>query len=113
MDEAHCKPVDLMITSIPVPPCCIRPTVAMSHGLKSEDDLTAQMSDIIWRNQEIRRLIDQGVDSSKLNNEWFHLQCSVAQYFNSETPGLPKEMAVSKKIRALNQRLKGKQGRFR
>jgi DNA-directed RNA polymerase beta' subunit len=34
-----------------VPPSCIRPTVAMSHGLKNEDDLTAKISEIIERNR--------------------------------------------------------------
>ena len=73
MNENFCKPLDLMITSFPVPPSCIRPTVAMQHGLKSEDDLTAQMSDIIWRNNEIKRQIESGVELSKLSNEWFNL----------------------------------------
>ncbi len=51
MDVEFCKPVDLLITCIPVPPSCIRPTVAMSHGLKNEDDLTAKISEIIERNK--------------------------------------------------------------
>ena len=41
------------------------------------------------------------------------LQCTVAQYLNSDTPGLPISMSSGKGIRALNQRLKGKHGRFR
>lgn len=51
MDAEFCKPIDLLITCIPVPPSCIRPTVAMSHGLKNEDDLTAKISEIIERNK--------------------------------------------------------------
>lgn len=45
--------------------------------------------------------------------EWYYLQCLVALYLNSETPGLPKDFNSQKGIRAFNQRLKGKQGRFR
>ena len=50
MDTKMCRPLDMMITSNPVPPACIRPTVAMAHGLKNEDDLTIKMAEIIERN---------------------------------------------------------------
>jgi len=51
MDSELCKPIDMMITSVPAPPSCIRPTVAVSHGLKNEDDLTMKIAEIIVRNQ--------------------------------------------------------------
>jgi DNA-directed RNA polymerase III subunit RPC1 len=38
---------------------------------------------------------------------------TVTQYFNSDAPGLPKNLLGSKSIRSFSQRLKGKQGRFR
>ena len=44
--------------------------------------------------------------------QWDFLQVSVAIYINSETPGIPIQMA-QKPIRGFCQRLKGKQGRFR
>lgn len=47
MKKELCRPVDFMITSIPVPPSCIRPSVAMQFGLKNEDDLTCKISEII------------------------------------------------------------------
>ena len=40
MDPALCKPVDLLLTRIPCPPVCIRPSVAVSSTVKNEDDLT-------------------------------------------------------------------------
>jgi DNA-directed RNA polymerase beta' subunit len=43
MKKELCRPVDYMIMTIPVPPACIRPTVAMNFGLKNEDDLTRKM----------------------------------------------------------------------
>ena len=113
MNSAYCKPKDLMITSIPVPPSCLRPTVQMMHGMRNEDDLTAKMSEIIVRNNELERVINEGEDPQRVMTDWYNLQCSVAQYFNSDVPGLPFEMSRQKKIRAFHQRLKGKEGRFR
>ena len=93
MNVAHCRPKDLMITSIPVPPSCLRPTVQMMHGMRNEDDLTAKMSEIIVRNNELERVINEGEDPTRVMTDWYNLQCSVAQYFNSDVPGLPFEMS--------------------
>jgi len=89
MDSNMCKPLDLIITTIPVPPSCIRPTVAVSHGLKNEDDLTMKLIEIIDRNKIIRHCIQDGEEQHKLMDEWYFLQCAYAQYLNSDTPGLP------------------------
>lgn len=40
MSSGLCKPVDLLITHVPAPPVCIRPSVAVSATVKNEDDLT-------------------------------------------------------------------------
>lgn len=92
MDAAICKPVDMMITCIPAPPSCIRPTVAMSHGLKNEDDLTITLAEIIERNKQIRQSIMEGLEPQKLMEDWYHLQCTVAIYLNSDAPGMPIQM---------------------
>jgi DNA-directed RNA polymerase III subunit RPC1 len=42
MKQGLCKPLDLLITHIPAPPVCIRPSVA-TDGEKSEDDLTVKL----------------------------------------------------------------------
>jgi len=49
MDSNVCKPEDLIFTSIPVPPNCIRPTV-LQGDRKNEDDLTAKICKILKRN---------------------------------------------------------------
>jgi DNA-directed RNA polymerase beta' subunit len=78
MDLNLCKPVDLLITCIPAPPSCIRPTVAVSHGMKNEDDLTMKLAEIIERNKLIRQGIEDGLEPYKLMEEWYLLQCTVA-----------------------------------
>lgn len=44
---------------------------------------------------------------------WDYLQIQCALYINSETSGIPLNMAPKKPARCFYQRLKGKQGRFR
>ena len=73
MDSEMCKPIDMMITAVPTPPSCIRPTVAVSHGLKNEDDLTMKIAEIIVRNQQIRQGIADGLEPSKLMEDWYLL----------------------------------------
>ena len=50
MDSEMTKPCDLILTCIPAPPSCIRPTVLVTHGLKNEDDLTIKIAEIVQRN---------------------------------------------------------------
>eukprot|EP00826_Nyctotherus_ovalis_P051880 TRINITY_DN6511_c0_g1_i3.p1 TRINITY_DN6511_c0_g1~~TRINITY_DN6511_c0_g1_i3.p1 ORF type:complete len:1080 (+),score=294.21 TRINITY_DN6511_c0_g1_i3:96-3335(+) len=71
------------------------------------------MGEIIQLNDIVKIDIQQGLPVNKLMEDWSLLQYTVAQYINSETPGLPLNLLGNKSIRALCQRLKGKQGRFR
>jgi DNA-directed RNA polymerase III subunit RPC1 len=73
MDSELCKPVDMIVTSIPVPPSCIRPTVQVSHGMKNEDDLTVKLAEIVERNKLVRSGIEDGMETHKLMEEWFLL----------------------------------------
>lgn len=60
MDKDICKPVDLLITHIPVPPSCIRPSVAVSQGTSNEDDLTIKLVEILQLNSNIKMSIQEG-----------------------------------------------------
>lgn len=113
MDPKVCKPVDMIITQIPVPPVPIRPTVVVSSSETNEDDLTIKLQQILTLNSHIKNGIQQGLAPKNLFADWNLLQYTVAQYFNSETPGLPLNELGNKQIRSFSQRLKGKHGRFR
>lgn len=54
MDQNLSKPIDMLITQIPVPPVCIRPSVAVSSTTSNEDDLTVKMAEIIQLNNLIK-----------------------------------------------------------
>lgn len=109
------RPELLLWTHIPVPPACIRPSVAMAQeGGSNEDDLTIKLSEIIYTNQIIKDALERGVTVSMLMEDWDFLQLQCAMYINSELPGVPLALQTpGKPIRGLCQRLKGKMGRFR
>jgi len=113
MKSGVSHPRDLILSHVPVPPVCIRPSVQVSQGVTNEDDLTVKLQEVIQLNSMIRTSLEEGVPLLKIKQEWEYLQAVLAQYINSETSGLPPSLSQGKAIRALCQRLKGKHGRFR
>ncbi|MCP9257334.1 DNA-directed RNA polymerase III subunit RPC1 [Dirofilaria immitis] len=92
-------PSDVILTRIPVPPCCIRPSVVSEvKSGTTEDDITMKLSEIM--------LINDVIEKHKKK-----VQCAL--YINSELSGLPPDMQPKRATRGFTQRLKGKQGRFR
>ena len=108
------RPQDLLITQLPVPPACIRPSVSVGVSGSNEDDLSVKLGDIVFINNVIAASISKGASVSNIVENWDFLQQQVAMYINADLPGFPRQLGgVSKPIRSLIQRLKGKQGRFR
>jgi DNA-directed RNA polymerase III subunit RPC1 len=115
LNLGNTRPQDMIVTSIPVPPVCIRPSVPVSGGTggTNEDDLTVKMGDIVHINNFMKGMLDgNGAVMNYVENAEFFQQ-QIAMYVNADLPGFPKTAHPTKKIRALVQRLKGKQGRFR
>jgi DNA-directed RNA polymerase III subunit RPC1 len=75
--------------------------------------LTVKLAEIIQINNLIKISIEEGLPTNKLIEDWNLMQYTIAQYFNSEAPGLPLNLLGTKQIRGMSQRLKGKHGRFR
>jgi DNA-directed RNA polymerase III subunit RPC1 len=109
------RPELFLWTHIPVPPACIRPSVAMTlEGGSNEDDLTIKLSEIVYTNFIIKDALEKGATVQMLMEDWDFLQLQCAMYINSELPGVPLALQnPGKPIRGLCQRLKGKMGRFR
>lgn len=110
MDPLICRPENLILTHLLIPPAIIRPTVNMDSQLTNEDDLTARLSEIILANQSIHNEVTKGTPISQIMEQWDYLQSQVALFINSEAPGIEKS---GKELRGIAQRLKGKTGRFR
>ena len=112
MNPLHGSPKDMILTRVPVPPVCIRPTVV--NDLKSgtnEDDLTIKLTHIISLNAEISK---HGISNvkRKMIEDWDLLQLHCALYVDSQL-SLPLNIKPKESSRGIIQRLKGKQGRFR
>ncbi|XP_061721966.1 DNA-directed RNA polymerase III subunit RPC1 [Cydia pomonella] len=114
MNAKISRPEDLILTRLPVPPLCIRPSVVSDiKAGTNEDDLTMKQSEILLINDVIARHIASGGKSELVQEDWDYLQLHAALYINSEMSGIPLSMQPKKPGRGLVQRLKGKQGRFR
>ncbi|KAL3989412.1 RNA polymerase Rpb1 domain 5 family protein [Acanthocheilonema viteae] len=107
-------PSDVILTRIPVPPCCIRPSVVSEvKSGTTEDDITMKLSEIMLINDVIEKHKKEGSPTKTISETWDHLQVQCALYINSELSGLPPDMQPKRATRGFTQRLKGKQGRFR
>jgi DNA-directed RNA polymerase III subunit RPC1 len=104
------KPERLLITSLPVPPVCLRPSVRMGDST-NEDDLTTTISEIVAYNTILRKHLEEGSFAKQVQEAWKFLQDKCSLFINSEASGL--DLPKGRPIRSLCTRLKGKEGRFR
>ncbi len=108
------KPEWFITSVLPVPPITVRPSITLESGVKSEDDLTHKLVDIIRVNLRLNDNIDAGAPQLIIEDLWDLLQYHVTTYYNNNTAGVPPAKHRSgRALRTLVQRLKGKKGRFR
>jgi len=108
------RPEWMILTVLLVPPVCVRPSITLDSGVRSEDDLTHKLVDIIRINQRLRENIEAGAPQLIVEDLWELLQYHITTYFNNEVSGIPPARHRSgRALRTLAQRLKGKEGRFR
>ncbi|MFH1588169.1 MAG: DNA-directed RNA polymerase subunit A' [Candidatus Diapherotrites archaeon] len=108
------RPEWFVLTALPVPPINIRPSITLDNGIKSEDDLTHKLVDIIRINIRLKDNIEAGAPQLIIEDLWDLLQYHVTTYFNNNTAGVPPAKHRSgRAIRTIVQRLQGKKGRFR
>src|SRR5687767_13836460 len=114
MNAENGHPSHLLLTRIPVPPVCIRPSVVSdTKAGTQEDDITMKLTEILFLNEVIRKHRAEGAKVQLLSEDWDLLQIQCALYINSEISGIPHNIQVKKFTRSFTQRLKGKHGRFR
>ncbi|MDD1766388.1 MAG: DNA-directed RNA polymerase subunit A', partial [Candidatus Methanomethyliaceae archaeon] len=114
LDPALARPEWKILTVLPVPPSSVRPSITLESGVRSEDDLTHKLVDIIRINERLKENIDAGAPQLIIEDLWELLQYHVTTYFDNETSGIPPARHRSgRPLRTIAQRLKGKEGRFR
>ena len=108
------RPEWAVLQVLPVPPVYVRPSITLESGIRSEDDLTHKLVDIIRINHRVRENIDAGAPALIVQDLSELLQYHVTTYFNNESSGIPPARHRSgRALKTLSQRLKGKEGRFR
>ncbi len=112
--QERIRPEWFIVNVLPVPPITIRPSITLESGIKSEDDLTHKLVDIIRINLRLKDNIDAGAPQLIIEDLWDLLQYHVTTYIDNNTAGVPPAKHRSgRALRTLVQRLKGKKGRFR
>lgn len=113
-DPEVMRPEWAILTVLPVPPLCVRPSITLESGLRSEDDLTHKLVDILRINQRLKESIDMGAPTLIIEDLSELLQYHITTYFDNETSGIPPARHRSgRMLKTIAQRLKGKEGRFR
>lgn len=64
LSEQYARPDWMILTVMPVPPPAVRPSIAVDGGaMRSEDDLTYKLFDIIKASANVRRCEQDGAPS--------------------------------------------------
>ena len=114
MNPKAARPEWAVLQVMPVPPVSVRPSITLESGIRSEDDLTHKLVDIIRINQKLSEALESGVPINIIQELHELLQYHVTTYFDNEVSGLPPARHRSgRALKTLCQRLKGKEGRFR
>lgn len=108
------RPEWFILQALPVPPVTVRPSIILESGIRSEDDLTHKMVDIIRVNQRLKESKEAGTPPLIVQDLVDLLQYHCTTYFDNEVSGIPQAHHRSgRPLKTLTQRLKGKEGRFR
>ena len=113
-DPITARPEWFILQALPVPPVTVRPSIILETGIRSEDDLTHKMVDIIRVNQRLKESKEAGTPPLIVQDLVDLLQYHTTTYFDNEVSGIPQAHHRSgRPLKTLTQRLKGKEGRFR
>ena len=113
-DPKTARPEWFILQALPVPPVTVRPSIILETGIRSEDDLTHKLVDIIRVNQRLKESKEAGTPPLIVQDLIDLLQYHSTTYFDNEVSGIPQAHHRSgRPLKTLTQRLKGKEGRFR
>ncbi len=114
LDPDYSRPEWMIISILAVPPITIRPSITLENGQRSEDDLTHKLTDIVRTNQRLAENIRSGAPEIIIDELWDLLQYHVTTFISNGSAQVPVARHKSnKKLKTLEDRIKGKEGRFR
>jgi DNA-directed RNA polymerase subunit A' len=110
----NARPEWFIMTVLPIPPITLHPSITLESGIKSEDDLTYKLIDMIITNNRLKDNINAGTPQLIIEDLWNLLQYNVTTYFNNNSSGVPPAKHRSGRVlKTLIQRIKGKSGIIR
>ncbi|OQV11983.1 DNA-directed RNA polymerase II subunit RPB1 [Hypsibius exemplaris] len=113
-DPKYARPDWMIITVFPVPPLQVRPSVTVMGSMRSQDDLTYKLAEIVKTNNQLKRNEASGAAAHVIAEDTKMLQYHVSTFVDNAIPGLPQAMQKSgRPLKSVKQRLKGKEGRIR
>jgi len=109
-----CRPEWLICSVFPVPPPSMRPTVKQGDSQRMDDDLTHKLSEIVKYNNSLKSKINS-FSRKEIINDWYNMVVyHIITYIDNEQQGISQATHRSgRPIKAIRQRLKGKEGRLR
>jgi len=112
--DTWCRPEWLICSVLPVPPPSVRPSVKQGDSQRMDDDITHKLCDIVKCNNTLRQKIEVN-NRPEVINDWIKvLQYHIATLVDNELPGVAQSVHRSgRPLKAIRQRLKGKEGRIR
>lgn len=114
LDPDYSRPEWMIMSLLPVPPITIRPSITLENGQSSVDDLTHKLTDIVRTNQRLAENIKSGAPEIIIDELWDLLQYHITTFISNGTAQVPVARHKSnKKLRTLEDRIKGKEGIFR
>ena len=115
LSEQYARPDWMILTVLPVPPPPVRPSISVDGGaMRSEDDLTYKLGDILKASTNVRRAEQEGAPAHIVTDLEQLLQFHVATYMDNDIAGIPQALQKSgRPVKAIRARLKGKEGRLR
>jgi DNA-directed RNA polymerase II subunit RPB1 len=110
-----CRPEWLICQNLPVVPPAVRPSVKADNNTRSEDDITHKYITILKVNRALRQKLESEGTPQNIIDAWVSsLQYNVATLVDNKIPKIPlSQQRSGRPIKALKERLKGKEGRVR
>ena len=112
--DSWCRPDWLICSVFSICPPAVRPSVKQSDSQRMDDDLTHKLCDIVKCNNTLKQKILKNSRTEVIDDWTKVLQYHIATLVDNEIPGIAQAVHRSgRPLKAIRQRLKGKDGRIR
>ena len=112
--DMWCRPEWMICSVFPIPPPSVRPSVKQDDSQRMDDDITHKLCDIVKCNNVLKHKINNNSRIEVIDDWTKVLQYHIATLVDNELPGVAQAVHRSgRPLKAIRQRLKGKEGRIR